>query len=156
MNMVIDLSEKELRDENSKEIPVYAAIAIGNEVISISKNMIESLNSPLMHAEFIAITESLKKLNVKYLDMASIYVNLEPCSFCSSALELVRIKNIFFGAYSIKTGGIDHGAKIFDHSQRRPNIIGGIQEERCSNIIRNFFRRKLVAGAGFEPTTFRL
>jgi tRNA(Arg) A34 adenosine deaminase TadA len=130
---------------NTEEIPVCAAIAVGYEVISISENMVEQQQSPIMHAEFIVVSNALQRLHSKYLDDTSLYVTLEPCVFCSSLLEKVRVKNIFFGAYSPKTGAIVHGSRIFETSSHKPNIIGGIKERRCSKVITEFFRIKLAS-----------
>ncbi|MDR1234269.1 MAG: nucleoside deaminase [Holosporales bacterium] len=121
------------------EVPVAAAIVHDGEVISYATNGVESSNVPWSHAEFIAISMALKKLNTRYLDHSSIYITLEPCAFCSALLEKVRIKDIFFGAYDPKCGAIFHNIKLFDSSLIKPNIIGGIQEEKCSAIIRDFF-----------------
>ena len=125
----------------SAEVPVVAVIAIGKEIISVAKNQVELCERSWYHAEFLAVSEACEVLRTRYLDMASIYVTLEPCAFCASLLEKVRIKNIFFGAYDTKCGAIDHGIRLFDHSMISPYIIGGIQEQRCSNIIKNFFER---------------
>ncbi len=145
MDFVISTAEGTLSSD-IKEIPVCAAIVINSEIISMECNMVNQLASPLMHAEFIVISNAIQKLQTKYLDTASIYITLEPCSFCSAALEKIRIKNIFFGAYSYKTGSITHGCRTFDHSTHKPNIIGGIQERRCANIIMQFFQKIRKAG----------
>lgn len=128
---------------SSSEIPVCAAIAIGDELISLSRNRVQELNSPLMHAEFIAIQEAMVSLNMRYLEAASIYVNLEPCYLCASVLKKVRIGEIFFGAYSPKTGAIVHGERLFDFPTNKTVIIGGIQETRCSNIMSKFFQNNI-------------
>ena len=121
------------------EVPVCAAIAIGNEIISTSTNEVEKNQRPWHHAEFLAIEKACEKLQTKYLDTASLYVNLEPCAFCVAVLEKVRIKEIFFGAYDSKCGAITHGIRLFDQSMIKPNIIGGIQERSCSETISKFF-----------------
>lgn len=140
--MVISRAEALLY--NSQEIPISAAIAIENEIISIADNQVQKYKSPLMHAEFIAVQNSLHILKEKYLDKASIYVNLEPCYLCTSILKKVRIKEIFFGAYSPKTGAIVHGERMFDYNANKTVIIGGIQEIKCSNIISVFFKNNIV------------
>jgi tRNA(Arg) A34 adenosine deaminase TadA len=124
------------------EVPVFAAIAVGDVVLGFSGNESEAFGKPWYHAEFLAIQQVYEKApGIGYLSEASIYVNLEPCAFCAAALGRVRIKNIFFGAYDSKCGAITHGAMIFNHTLGKPNIIGGIQEERCSRVISRFFRR---------------
>jgi tRNA(Arg) A34 adenosine deaminase TadA len=130
-------------NDAAREIPVCATIAVDNDVISRSGNMVEDSNIPFMHAEFVVINEALRKLNTRYLDTASIYVSMEPCSFCSAALEKVRIKDIFFGAYSEKTGAIEHGCRLFETSIHKPNIIGGLFEKECSEQLSKFFRGTL-------------
>jgi tRNA(adenine34) deaminase len=94
-----------------------------------------------MHAEFIAIKEAMMISKARYLTSASLYVNLEPCAFCAAVAEKVRIKEIFFGAYDPKRGGIVHNSRIFDHSSScKPLIVGGIQERRCAECISAFFK----------------
>ena len=137
MEFAISSSEAECGDE----VPVVAVVAIGKEIISVAKNQVELCKRPWYHAEFLAISDACASLQTRYLDMASIYATLEPCAFCASLLEKVRIKNVFFGAYDVKCGAIEHGIRLFDHSTISPHIIGGIQEQRCSNIIKNFFER---------------
>ena len=134
MEFVVSSSEKV-----EGEVPVVAAIAVGLDVLTICTNQVERRNKVWAHAEFLAIQKACDILDTKYLDKASMYVNLEPCAFCASALEKVRINEIFFGAYDEKCGAIVHGIRLFDQSMIKPKIIGGIQERRCSEIIRNFF-----------------
>lgn len=133
------ISRSELISGN--EVPVYAVISIDNKIISESQNNVEKLNKPWLHAEFLALQKACDILESKYLNNASIYINLEPCSFCAAMLEKVRIKDIFFGAYDPKCGAIIHNSRIFDHSLTKPNIIGGVQEKRCSKIISDFFEK---------------
>ena len=136
MEYVIVRSE----DYVGSEVPVFAVVAIEDEIVSESFNDVESSNKPWCHAEFLAIEKAHKKLKTRYLDNASLYVNLEPCAFCAAMIEKTRLKNIFFGAYDPKCGGIEHNSRLFDHSLIQPHIIGGIQEARCSKIISNFFQ----------------
>ncbi|MDR1390781.1 MAG: nucleoside deaminase [Holosporales bacterium] len=137
MDYVLCASEKVYGDE----IPIFAAIAVEDEIVSTAYNEVEKRNIPWAHAEFLAIEKACSVLDSKYLDSASLYVNLEPCAFCSAALEKVRIKNIFFGAYDPKCGAITHNIRLFDSSLIKPNILGGIQEERCYKVIRTFFEK---------------
>jgi tRNA(Arg) A34 adenosine deaminase TadA len=123
------------------EVPVFAAVTIGDDVIAEAVNEVEATGIPWMHAEFIAIQRAVKVLGSRYLSEAGIYVNLEPCAFCAAIMEKVRMGGIFFGAYDLKCGAITHNARIFDYSLIKPNIVGGIQEDRCSKHISEFFER---------------
>jgi tRNA(adenine34) deaminase len=142
MNAVIEMAE----ECRNGEVPVAAAIVFEGKIVAISTNDVETSGIPWRHAEFVAISEALKKLGVRYLDKASLYVTLEPCAFCSAAIEKVRMRDIFFGAYDTKCGAIAHTIRLFDHSMVKPRIIGGIQEERCSSILRKFFGKMRSTG----------
>jgi tRNA(adenine34) deaminase len=126
------------------EVPVGAAIIRSNKIISCHYNQVETLKTPLAHAELLAIYQAQKKLKTKYLDNCDIYVTLEPCAMCSYAISLSRIRRIYFGAYDIKNGGIEHGQMIFKFNQCNhvPEIIGGIQEKACKNLLKLFFIKK--------------
>ena len=138
MEFVISSAEKLI---DGAEIPIYAAVAIDSKIIAASSNEVEKNNKSWHHAEFLAITKACEILGTKYLDTASLYVNLEPCAFCAAALEKVRIKNIFYAAYDHKCGAIIHGVRFFDNSMIKPNIIGGIQEQRASELLTRFFKK---------------
>ena len=125
--------------KSSSDIPICAAIIINDEIISIATNKSEH---SFEHAEFLVVYETMQKFNLKYLETASIYVTLEPCAFCAALLANVRIQNIYFGAYSVKTGGIINGCRIFDYTQHKPVIIGGIKEMECTKILQDFFNTK--------------
>jgi tRNA(adenine34) deaminase len=138
MEFVISSSEK----ISNGEVPVFAAIAINDSIIATARNESETSCKPWFHAEFLAIQRAYdKRPGNRYLSDASLYVNLEPCVFCAAALEKIRIGNIFFGAYDLKCGAVANNLRVFDRSFVKPNIVGGIQEERCSKIISEFFKK---------------
>ncbi|MDR3224360.1 MAG: hypothetical protein LBT03_02140 [Holosporales bacterium] len=125
-----------------REVPVFAVIAIDDDIVSIGRNRSEETGRPWHHAEFVAVEAFYDRHpDRRYLDDASLYVNLEPCNFCAALLERVRIKDIFFGAYDQKCGAIVNNARIFEYSPIKPNIIGGFQEHKCSRIISCFFEK---------------
>jgi len=66
---------------------------------------------------------------------------LEPCPMCASAISNARIRKVVYGAYDPKSGGIDHGPKIFSHPQchHKPEVIGGVMEQECHKILSEFF-----------------
>jgi tRNA(Arg) A34 adenosine deaminase TadA len=71
-------------------------------------------------------------------------VTLEPCAMCAGALAHARISRVVYGAADPKSGGTDHGARVFSHAQshHRPEVIGGISEEDCAALLQNFFAQK--------------
>ncbi len=72
------------------------------------------------------------------------YVTLEPCSHCAGALVHARVARVIYGAADPKSGGTDHGARVFTHPQshHRPEVIGGISDEACSTLLVDFFAQQ--------------
>ena len=77
------------------EVPIGAVIVKNNEIIGVGYNVKEEKQSVLAHAELIAINQASKKLNNWRLDNCDIYVTLDPCPMCASAIKQARIKNVF-------------------------------------------------------------
>lgn len=128
-----------------KEVPVGAVLYDCDKqlVIARAHNLIVSLNKPYAHAEFL-VMEAAIDAGYKYLDQCDLYVTLEPCAFCASAIALNRVKRVYYGAYDPKSGGVDHGPKIYDHTttHHKPDVYGGILEIECAELLKEFFQQR--------------
>ena len=126
------------------EVPVGAVIVHNNKIIARGHNQIERLKDPTAHAEIIAITSAANFLGTKWLNEASLYVTIEPCSMCAGALVLARVKNLFFGARDPKTGACGSIVNIANHKKlnHRIKITKGVLEKDCGAILKEFFRKK--------------
>ena len=126
------------------EVPVGAVIVSGGKIIGRGHNQIERLKDPTAHAEMIALTSAANYLNTKWLNQASLYVTIEPCSMCAGALVLARIKNIYFGAKDPKTGACGSVVNIINHKKlnHRIKVKSGILEEESASLLRDFFKKK--------------
>ena len=123
------------------EVPVGAVIVYNNKIIARGHNTREIKQSVLGHAEINAISKASKKIGSWRLEDCDIYVTLEPCSMCSGAIIQSRIKNLYFGAYDPKTGASGSVLNLFDYAfNHKVNVEGGILEEECSRIIKDFFK----------------
>ncbi len=124
------------------EVPIGAVLVdnTSKKIISRGHNQINKFNNAIKHCEIELISETCEKLKLKYLNNITMFVTLEPCSMCASAISEVHLNTLYFGAYDEKNGGIE---KIRIAFQRNnifvPSIYGGIMEEKCSNLIKNFF-----------------
>tara|TARA_Y100001970_G_scaffold229077_1_gene284065 strand:- start:118 stop:549 length:432 start_codon:yes stop_codon:yes gene_type:complete len=140
MNEALLEAEKAL---SSKEIPV-GAILVDNqteEIISRNYNKMNIHNNAIKHCEINLIFDACQKLKKKYLKNTTMFVTLEPCSMCASAISEVHIDSIYFGAYDEKNGGIEKIRLTFERKNIFfPNIYGGIMEEKCSKILKEFFK----------------
>ena len=126
------------------EVPVGAVIVHAGKIIARGYNQIERLKDPTAHAEIIAITSAANYLGTKWLNEASLYVTIEPCSMCAGALVLARIKNLYFGASDPKTGACGSIFNIANHKKlnHRIKIVKGILATECSFLLKEFFKQK--------------
>lgn len=124
------------------EVPVGAVIVKDDKIIARAHNKKEEKNSPIMHAEIIAIEKACKRINNWRLTGCKMYVTLEPCPMCAGALVNSRIDKIYIGTKDPKTGAC--GSKLnllqeceFDTSVE---IENGILQEECQEILKAFFK----------------
>ena len=138
----MELAYKEaLKAYEKEEIPVGCVIVKDDQVIAKAYNLRETKNLVLAHAEMLAINKANKKLNSWRLDDCDIYITLEPCPMCLGAIIQARIKNLYFGAYDKKTGALGSVFNMCDFKfNHELNYQGGILEEKCSKIIKDFFK----------------
>ena len=126
------------------EVPVGAVIVYKGRVIARDHNRIERLNDPTAHAEMLVLTSATNYLQAKWLNEASLYVTIEPCSMCAGALVLSRIKNLYFGAKDPKTGACGSVVNIVNNKKlnHRIKVTGGLLKEESSSLLKEFFRKK--------------
>lgn len=137
MNLLI---EKSLSVNN--EVPVTALTTFNNQIISIKSNEKELKNDPTSHAEIEVIRDTALKLGNWRLKEVSLYVTLEPCPMCAGAIIQSRIKTLIFGAYDNIYGAFGSKINMKEIMNSDIEIIGGIKESECSNLMKNFFDRK--------------
>ena len=126
------------------EVPVGAVVVHNKQIIARGHNQVERLKDPTAHAEMIAITSAANYLGTKWLNQASLYVTIEPCSMCAGALVLARIKNLYFGASDPKTGASGSVTNIVNHKKlnHRIKVTQGILQVECSSLLKDFFKKK--------------
>ncbi len=127
------------------EVPVGAVIVdAGGRVIASAGNRTEEIGDATAHAEMLAIREATENQGGPRLTGCGIYVTLEPCAMCAAAISLTRLRRLTFGAYDPKSGGVEHGAKVFEHatSHHKPEVVGGVSETEAAALLRDFFKDK--------------
>ncbi|WMC20218.1 MAG: deaminase [Enterobacteriaceae bacterium PSpyr] len=138
MNKVYKLS---LNAFKNKEVPVASILVFKNKIISKSYNKIITKNDSIAHAEIIVLRKSKEFLN-KNLNI-TMYVTLEPCLMCIGAIYNSKIKKLVYGASCNKIGSINFLKNIYNNIYIK-NIIkikSGILINKCSNILKNFFKQ---------------
>ncbi len=139
MSKAIELAKlSEIEDE----VPVGAVVVKDGEIVGCGRNRREYGKNSLYHAEIEAIDNACKTLGGWRLWQCDLYVTLEPCPMCAGAIINSRIKTVYFGAYDNKAGSF---GSVADFNQlpynHKPEIIGGVMEKECSQLLTDFFKR---------------
>ena len=121
------------------EIPVGAVITIKDKIISKAHNMTEQLSDVTAHAEMLAITSAANYVGGKYLLGCTIYVTLEPCAMCITALKYSQISRIVYGA-SDTNERIGFDSQKFLH--KKISTKGGILKKESEELLNRFFSKK--------------
>lgn len=126
------------------EVPVGAVIVENGKIIAAAHNYNLHLNDPTAHAEILALRQAAEIKKSSRLDDCDLYVTLEPCSMCASAISLARIRRIYYAVSDEKFGAVENGARIFSSPSchHRPEIYSNINEEKAKNLLVKFFRNK--------------
>ncbi|MFZ4769522.1 MAG: nucleoside deaminase [Ferruginibacter sp.] len=123
------------------EVPIGAIVVLNDRIIARAHNQVELLTDSTAHAEILALTTAYNFLGSKYLPEATLYVTVEPCLMCSGALYWSKIGRIVFGAADDKNS---YRRIAGNNNPFHPKtvITGGILEEECSKLMKDFFKSK--------------
>lgn len=131
--------EEATRALEEDEIPVGALVVWNNQIIAKCHNLTQTLNDVTAHAEIQAITAAAGHLGHKYLNECTMYVTLEPCIMCAGALKWAQLGRLVYAASDEKEGFMRYGRPLLHHDTK---LEMGLLEERCSDILKAFFRQK--------------
>lgn len=137
--------EEARRAAAAGEVPVAAVVTdAAGAVLAVAANQVETGQNPIAHAEFLALSAARTARGQKYLADCTLTVTLEPCAFCAGAIAAFRVGKLVFGAYDPKTGAVEHGPRLFSHAttHHKPEVIGGVREQDCAALLREFFEAK--------------
>ncbi|MBQ8762199.1 MAG: tRNA adenosine(34) deaminase TadA [Clostridia bacterium] len=136
------LEAEKARQED--EVPVGAVIVQDGKVLAKGHNKKNTKQNTIWHAEMVVIDKAQKKLKNWHLDGCELYVTLEPCPMCAGACINSRVKKIVFGAYDPKAGccGSLYNLAEDKRFNHRPEVVGGVMEKQCANILTEYFKTK--------------
>lgn len=124
------------------EVPVGTVITdAAGGVIAQAGNRTRELNDPTAHAEMLAIRAACAALGSERLIGCTLTVTLEPCAMCAAAIAAARLERVVYGASDPKSGGVEHGARVFSHPQahHRPEVVAGVAEAESAALLKDFF-----------------
>ena len=140
MRLALELARKAFQEG---ETPVAAILVINDEIVSQAYNLIETNSDPTAHAEIIALRQASIKLADWRLLYSTLYVTLEPCIMCASALLHARVPRVVYAAQDFKWGGL---GSLFDlsHDPRLNHeieVIPGVLKDMAASLMKEFFVR---------------
>jgi len=128
------------------EVPVGAIIVRSDELIAAGENRNLRDHDPSAHAEIVALRAAGTALGNHRLDGCEMYVIIEPCAMCAGALVHARLKALIYGASDPKAGAVSSVMNVLNHPRlnHRMEVIGGVLEAECSELLKSFFRSRRV------------
>jgi tRNA(adenine34) deaminase len=126
------------------EVPVGAVVVREGRIIAEAHNETVHRHDPTAHAEFLAIQRALEAVGEDRLLDATLFVTLEPCAQCAGAIVLAKVGTVIFGAWDGRAG---MAGSVFDilrspRLNHRPEVVGGVLEEECGELLKQFFRAR--------------
>lgn len=124
------------------EVPVGAVlVSADGMVLAAAGNRTRELSDPTAHAEMLVIRAACAQAHSDRLPGCDLYVTLEPCPMCAAAISFARVRRLYFGASDPKSGGVDNGPRIFNHTSCHhvPDVYGGLGEAASAQLLKAFF-----------------
>ena len=122
------------------EVPVGCVIVRNGQIVGRGRNRREEKHATASHAEMEAIAQANETLGTWRLDECELYVTLEPCPMCAGAILNARIRRVWYGARDAAMGACGGVVNLFmEEFPNRPALVGGILEEKCRQVLADFF-----------------
>ena len=131
--------------QSKDDVPVGALLVSGDgRMMAKAHNLREQLSDPSAHAEVLVLREVAGERGTWKLDDCTLYVTLEPCAMCATAISDSRVKRLVFGAWDKKLGAAGSKYDIIRDPEHGGSIEvqGGLLEEECSQLMSEFFKLK--------------
>ena len=126
----------------TSDVPI-GAVVLDREglIVAAGRNRREVDNDPTAHAEVLALRSAAATLGSWRLDGCTLVVTLEPCTMCAGAAVLARVDRVVFGAHDPKAGAV---GSLWDvvrdrRLNHRPEVVGGVLEQECGDLLTSFF-----------------
>jgi tRNA(adenine34) deaminase len=128
------------------EVPIGAVVTRGEDIVAEAHNETVARRNPMLHAEMLAIERALDALETDRLTDCTLYVTIEPCAQCAGAIVLAKVGKLVFGAHDEKAGMCGSLGDLVRHPRlnHRVEVTGGVEAEKCAELIREFFAARRV------------
>ncbi len=123
------------------EVPVGALVVHNDQIVGSGYNRREELQSPIAHAEILALDEASRELGSWRLTECDLYVTLEPCIMCAGAILQGRLRRVVFGCVDPKAGAVISLYHLCNDRRLNHQVraTAGVLAEECATILGEFF-----------------
>ena len=130
--------------EAAGEVPVGAVLAQGDTILAVGANRPIAGHDPTAHAEIEVLRAGGQALGGYRLTGTTLYVTLEPCVMCASAIVHARVARVVFGAWDPKAGAASSTINVFalPHMNHRVDVFGGVLMEESARLLNGFFEAR--------------
>jgi tRNA(adenine34) deaminase len=137
------IAEARLAEQHG-EVPVGAVIVHNGEVLATGRNRVIVDSDPTAHAEIVALRAGGQALGNYRLPDCDLYVTLEPCAMCASAIMHARIRRLIFATPDPKAGACGSVLAVLNHPQlnHKVDLTSGLLADECSGMLTGFFRAR--------------
>ena len=132
------------------EVPVGAVLVAAGQVLGEGWNCPIATHDPSAHAEIRALRAAGQRAGNYRLPATTLYVTLEPCPMCASALVHARVARVVYGARDPKGGSCGSVFHLLPPDQRfnhRLECQGDVLGQECGDLLRRFFQQRRRSGA---------
>src|SRR5438046_2327501 len=140
----------EARDRD--EVPIGTCVVADGELLAVAGNRTRTDCDPTAHAEIVALRAAAQKLGNYRLGGATVYSTVEPCAMCAGALIQARVRLLVYGAADERAGAVEShfGICRASHLNHRVEVIKGVLESECRDLMQEFFKARRNATMNSE------
>lgn len=144
MTLALGQAEKAL---DSAEVPVGCVLVHDGKVIGAGHNFTNNSHNGTRHAELCAIDRILTEFPPGIFSSTDLYVTVEPCIMCASALRQVGIRKVYFGAGNERFGGCGSVLAINRDTANQSigssyDVIPNLKRKEAVLLLRQFYTKQ--------------
>ncbi len=126
------------------EVPVGAVLVQGDAILAAGANRPIAGHDPTAHAEIEVLRAGGRALRSYRLTGTTLYVTLEPCVMCASAIVHARVARLVFGAWDPKAGGAGSTVNVFTlpSVNHHVDVFGGVLMDESARLLNAFFETR--------------
>ena len=128
------------------EVPVGAVFCNFKlkKIVAKGCNSVNATKNATRHAELNCVDQILELDDNYDFKNVVVYVNVEPCIMCASALIDLKVAAIFFGCKNERFGGCGSVLNVTEllscQSNIETKIHGGFREEEAVELLKQFYK----------------